>query len=396
VDVRLTEEQELLRQSVREFVARECPLAVSRAWAEAGEPFPPALWQAMAELGWLGLPFAEEWGGAGLGAVELALVQEELGRVLCPAPFYASVVLAGGAVALAGSEDQRRRVLGGLGRGELRASAALLEEGGSWDPAAIALEARPTGRAGGDGATDGTHRLRGTKLFVPDAEEADLLVVSARTGGVGVRGISLFLVETASPGISARRIHWPDLTRPVCEVRFDDVAAGPDAVLGKIGEGAPVLASLLDRARVALAAEMCGGAERVLELSVAFARTREQFGRPIGAFQAIQHRCADMWLQVEGARSAVYHAAWSLDAGEPDAHVGACMAKAYASDAFARVAGDGIQIHGGLGFTWEQEPHLYYKRAKATQLDLGDGPWNRAEIARALLDGRHGDGAGLR
>lgn len=387
MDVRLTDEQELLRESVREFVARECPLAVTRAWAEAGEPFPEALWKAMAELGWLGLPFAEAWGGAGLGAVELALVQEELGRVLCPAPFYASVVLAGGAVALAGNEDQRRRVLGGLARGELRASAALLEEGGSWDPAATALEAHPSGGGGAEGDAASGHCLRGTKLFVPDAEGADAMVVSARTGGSGRDGITLFLVETARPGVSVRRIDWPDLTRPVFEVRFDEVAVGPEAVLGETGGAAPVLADLLDRARVALAAEMCGAAERVLELSVAFARTREQFGRPIGAFQAIQHRCADMWLQVEGARSAVYHAAWSLDVEEPDAHLGACMAKAYASDAFARVAGDGIQIHGGLGFTWEQEPHLYYKRAKAAQLDLGDGPWNRAEIARALLDG---------
>ncbi len=372
MDVRFSPEQELLRTSARAFVERECPLARTREWFEAGRPFPPALWKQMAELGWLGLPFAESDGGAGLGALELGLVQEELGRQLVPAPYYASVVLAGAAVALSEDAAARARVLPALAAGELRASLAFLEDEARWDADAVALDAREVGSG---------FRLSGRKRFVPDGQHADLFVVAGRSAH---DALSLFLVEADRPGVRIRAIAWHDLTRRVAELELDGVELPREALLGAPGSGWPVLARVLARARAALAAEMSGGARRVLELSVAFARAREQFGRPIGAFQAIQHKCADQLLAVEGASSASTYAAWALDAGEPDAAVAASMAKAYASEAYARVAEAGIQIHGGVGFSWEQEPQLYYKRAKASALDLGDARWNRAEIARQL------------
>ena len=375
MDVRFSEEQDLLRGSVREFLERECPLARTREIAEGDLAFPADLWKGMAELGWLGLALPESHGGAGLGPVEQAIVLEEMGRVLLPGPYFPTAVLAAGALQEAGSEEQKRRLLPALARGDLVASLALLEAGGRWDAAGVRLAARAEGAG---------FRLAGAKRFVPEAEAADLLLVAARTGEAAEAGITLFCVEAESPGVTRRRIAFSDLTRRVHEVRFDGVRVGPEAVLGERGGGWPVIERVLDRARVALAAEMTGAASRVLEMSVAFAKAREQFGRPIGSFQAIQHRCADMLLRVEGARSATYYAAWTLAEREPDAHVAACMAKAWCSEAFARVAADGIQIHGGLGFTWEQDPQLYYKRAKASELFLGDAPWHRELIARAL------------
>jgi len=375
MDVRLSDEQELLRGSVREFLERECPLARTREIAEGDLPFPADLWKAMAQLGWMGLALPEACGGAGLGPIEQAVVLEEMGRVLLPGPYFATVVLAAGAIAEGGSEEQQRRLLPSIARGERAASLALLEAGGRWDAAGVQLEARAAGSG---------FRLTGAKRFVPEADAAGLLLVAARTGGAGEAGVTLFCVDPEAPGVTRRRIAFGDLTRRVHEVRFDGVALGREAVLGGVGGAWPVLERLLDRARVALAAEMTGAASRVLEMSVSFARTREQFGRPIGSFQAIQHKCADMLLQLEGARSATWYAAWTLAEGEPDAHLAACMAKAWCSEAFARVAGDGIQIHGGLGFTWEQDPQLYYKRAKASELFLGDAPWHRQLIARAL------------
>ena len=375
MDVRLSDEQELLRGSVREFLERECPLARTREIAEGDLPFPADLWKAMAQLGWMGLALPEACGGAGLGPIEQAVVLEEMGRVLLPGPYFATVVLAAGAIAEGGSEEQQRRLLPSIARGERAASLALLEAGGRWDAAGVQMEARAAGSG---------FRLTGAKRFVPEADAAGLLVVAARTGGAGEAGVTLFCVDPEAPGVTRRRIAFGDLTRRVHEVRFDGVALGREAVLGGVGGAWPVLERLLDRARVALAAEMTGAASRVLEMSVSFARTREQFGRPIGSFQAIQHKCADMLLQLEGARSATWYAAWTLAEGEPDAHLAACMAKAWCSEAFARVAGDGIQIHGGLGFTWEQDPQLYYKRAKASELFLGDAPWHRQLIARAL------------
>ena len=230
--------------------------------------------------------------------------------------------------------------------------------------------------------------LNGRKHHVLDATSSDWLVVVVRTqaGSEGSEGLSLLLVAADSPGVSIRRTRFLDGTRSACAVEFQDVRVPVDQLLGAEGEGGAILQQVLAGARVALCAEMTGGAQRVLDLSVAHAKERKQFGKPIGSFQAIAHKCADMLVRVEGARSATYYAAWTLANGLPDADTASCLAKAYCSDAYAQVAGDAIQIHGGLGFTWEEDPHLYFRRAKTSEHLLGDATWHRELAARALLD----------
>jgi alkylation response protein AidB-like acyl-CoA dehydrogenase len=373
MDARFTDEQELLRRSARELLARECPMSLVRA--QLGEPrgAAEALWQRIAEVGWPGLVFGEDVGGAGLGLVDLVVLLEEMGRVLTPGGYFATVLLGGAAIDLAGDAAQRRRWLPGIASGTTRATLALLEDAERWDAAAIQLVAERSG--------DG-FRLHGSKRFVLEASSAELIVVAARTGE-GEAGVALFALDARTPGVATLPVALLDGTRKLATLRLANVQLKHDALLAG---GWPALARVLDRAKVALCAEMIGAAERVLELSVAYAKTREQFGQPIGAFQAIQHKCADMLVALEGAKSATYAAAWALQEDEPDAPVAAAMAKAFTSDAFAKIAGEGIQIHGGLGFSWEHDLHLYYKRAKVCERLFGTGAWNREVVARALVD----------
>ena len=375
MDVLFSEDQEILRSGVREFLERECGLATVRAIAEANKGLPPALWEKLADLGWLGLCIPEDYGGAGLRCLDLLVMLEEMGRNLFPGAFLSAAV-GSLALVLGGNEAQKRRLLPPLACGQQRATLALYEGRGPWGAEGVKLEARAVGAA---------FSLRGVKRFVPEANAADWLVVPARTSGDSVR-LTLFLVDARGSGVSVEPVPTTDTTRSYSEVLFADVRVPPENVLGAVGEGAPLLERIIDRAKVALCADACGGAQRVLELSVAYARAREQFGRPIGAQQAIQHRCADMLVRVEGARSATWRAAWCLDEEEFQSHTAACMAKAYTSDAYLRVAGDGIQIHGGLGFTWEQDLHLFFKRAALSSVLFGDSAENRELVARALLD----------
>ena len=298
---------------------------------------------------------------------------EEMGRVLVPVPFFSTVVLGGGAIVVAGSEEQKRDLLPRVASGKLRLSLAQLESDGRWDVSSIELCARST--------RDG-YSLSGRKLFVPDADTAHRLVVAARTEA----GPTLFLVDCETAGVAIRRIDYVDRTRPVFEVALDEVCVGHDALLGANGRAEGLLEEMHDLARSALCAEMCGGTQRVLDMSVAYSKNRKQFGRPIGSFQAVAHKCADMFVKVESARSAAYYAAWSLAAADPEAHLNACMAKAFCAEAYAKVAAEGIQIHGGLGFTWEHDMHLFYKRAKACEVALGDVAWTREQAARVLVD----------
>ncbi len=377
MDFGFNEEQEMLRQSARQFLETECAMTYVRKMMDDDTGFSQEQWKKMADLGWMGLIFPESNGGAGLNMVDLVVVLEEMGRVVMPGPFFASVILGGLAIDLGGTDAQKQKYLTPIAAGQLRATLAQVEESGRWDAEGIQLKARKSGTG---------YSLSGTKLFVHDAHNADVLVVPARTSRGGAKGVTLFLVDAKQKGVATTLLKTMDQTRKLCEVTLSNVKVGGDAVLGAVGEGWALLDRLVDRAKVAMCAEMCGGAQKVLEMSVEYAKVREQFGRPIGSFQAIQHKCANMMVQVESAKSATYYAAWAVANDVPEAHLAACMAKAYCSDAYRYVSSEGIQIHGGIGFTWEHDMHLYFKRAKGSEVTFGDATWNRELVAQVVLD----------
>jgi alkylation response protein AidB-like acyl-CoA dehydrogenase len=306
--------------------------------------------------------------------VELAIVLEELGRALTPVPFVPTA-LAAQALLEAGNAEQQAAWLPRICTGEVTASFALTEGHGSDEPAAVALRAVHAG---------GGFELEGRKLFVPDAEAADLLVVVARTGGEGEQGLALFAVPRDTPGLRITPLKSMDLLRPLYEVEFERAALPRKALLGGNTDAAPVLRRVLDRGLVMICAESLGGAQKCMEDSVAYAKERVQFGKPIGVNQAIKHKCADMLFEVESARSITYYAAWAAREDHEEAPVAAAMAKAYLGDAYRKVAADNIQIHGGVGFTWEYDCHLYFKRAKSNEVWLGDPVYHRARVASLL------------
>ncbi|MBU6284161.1 acyl-CoA/acyl-ACP dehydrogenase, partial [bacterium] len=371
------EDQEMLRQSARDFLSKECPMTLVRKMMDDESGHSPELWKKMAELGWQGLILPEEFGGAGLTFVDLIVVLEEMGRVVLPGPFLSTVVFAGLAIAESGTADQKKKFLPRIATGDLVATLALIEPSGRWDADGIAATATPDG--------DGW-KLEGTKLFVPDGHVAELLVVAARKpGSKGNDGVSLFLVDAKTPGLRVSPLKTMDQTRKLSEVVLSGVKVGRDALLGAEGGAWKAIQRIADRGKVALCAEMCGGAQRVLDMSVEYAKVREQFGKPIGSFQAIQHKCANMMVQVESAKSATYYAAWAVANDVPEAPLAAAMAKAYCSDAYRFVAGEGIQIHGGIGFTWEHDMHIFFKRAKSSEVTFGDATLNREIVAQHIL-----------
>ena len=377
MDFGFNEEQDMLRKSARDFLAKESPMTYVRRMMEDEVGHSGETWPKMAALGWMGLIVPEEHGGAGLNMVDLVVVLEEMGRVVMPGPFFSTVLLGALAVLEGGSEQQKARYLKAIAAGELKATVASLEPNGRWD--AEGIEATAVADSGG-------FLLNGTKLFVPDAHVADLIVVAVRTEkGKGEEGISLFAVDVPKEGVTVTQLKTMDQTRKLCEVKLEQVRVGPEALVGARGGGFPILKRVTDRAKVALCAEMCGGAERVLEMSVEYAKVRVQFDRPIGSFQAIQHKCANMLLLVESAKSATYYAAWAVANDVPEAPLAAAMAKSYTSDAYRVVAGEGIQIHGGIGFTWEHDMHIYFKRAKGSEFTFGDATYNR-ELVAQLID----------
>jgi len=377
MDFGFSEDQEMLRQSARDFLAKESPMTFVRKMMDDESGHSPELWKKMAELGWQGLILPEEYGGAGLNFVDLVVVLEEMGRAVLPGPFLSTVVHAGVALIEAGSDAQKKKYLPAIAEGRLIATLALLEPAGRWDADGIA--ATVTADAGG-------YRLDGIKLFVPDAQVANLLIVAARKpGSSGTEGVSLFCVDAKAPGVKITSLKTMDQTRKLCEVALTGVKLGKDALLGAEGQGWKTIDRVADRVKVALSAEMCGGAQKVLEMSVEYAKVREQFGKPIGSFQAIQHKCANMMVQVESSKSATYYAAWAVANDVAEAKLAAAMAKAYCSDAYRFVAGEGIQIHGGIGFTWEHDMHIYFKRAKSSEVTFGDATWNREIVAQHIL-----------
>jgi alkylation response protein AidB-like acyl-CoA dehydrogenase len=373
MDFGFSEDQELLRKSAADFLAKECPMTYVRQMMEDERGYSDELWNKMAELGWMGLIYPEEFGGAGLNMVDLVVILEEMGRAVLPGPFFSTVCMGGLAILEAGNSEQKQKFLPSIASGKTKATLAVLEENARWDEKGVKLSARKSKKG---------YTLNGIKLFVPDAHVADIIVCAGHTSD----GISLFLLDRQQAGVSTTLLKTMDQTRKLCEVRFAKVQVGPDAVLGTPGEGWKALSRVLDRSKVALCAEMCGGAQKVLDMSVEYAKMREQFGRPIGSFQAIQHKCANMLVQVESAKSATYYAAWAVANDVPEAPLAAAMAKAYCSDAYRQVSAEGIQVHGGIGFTWEHDMHIYFKRAKGSEVTFGDAAWNRELVAQYTLD----------
>jgi alkylation response protein AidB-like acyl-CoA dehydrogenase len=367
----MTDEQTMLRDTVRAFLDDKSPVSRVREVMESDRGVDEELWGAMAELGLQAMHIPEAYGGAGFSLLETGIVLEELGRNVVAVPYLSSIVLGGSAVLGAGSESQKAEILPQLGSGELRLALAITEEGRSWDPADIALEAT----ADGDSFV-----LHGTKSYVIDGHSAHMLVVSAREGS----GVSLFLVPTDAPHVSRSRIETMDMTRQQAKVAFNGVRVPASSRLGAAGSGTATLEHVYDLAVAMLAFEQVGGAQRCLEMSTEYARDRFQFGRAIGSFQAIKHKCADMLVQVESARSAAYYAGWAAATDTDELAVAAPTAKAYCSDAYFFCAGETIQVHGGIGFTWEHDAHLYFKRAKTSQLLLGDSAEWRAKLASRI------------
>jgi len=376
MDFGFSEEQGMLRKLAHDFLAKEAPMPTVRRMMEDDLGYSVETWRKMSELGWMGLIFPQELGGTGLCILDLVVVLEEMGRALMPGPFFSTVMLGGSSLLEGGNDAQKTRYLTPLIAGELKATLAVAEAGGAWDAAAVTATA--TADAGG-------FLLNGIKRFVPDAHVADLILVAARTEpSKGGEGVSLFAVDVPKDGVTVTTLETLDQTRKLCDVKLDQVRVGPDSLLGPRGAGSAILQRVLDRAKGALCAEMCGGAERVLEMSVEYAKVRVQFDRPIGSFQAIQHKCANMLSLVEGAKAATYYGAWAVSNDVPEASLAAAMAKSYASDAYRVVTGEAIQIHGGIGFTWEHDLQLYFRRAKASELTFGDGTFHRARVAELI------------
>jgi alkylation response protein AidB-like acyl-CoA dehydrogenase len=363
----LTDEQQAIKSTAHDFLAARFKSERMREIAASESGFDESGWKEMAELGWAGLALPEEWGGQGLGTVELAILFEEMGYALAPSPLLSNTIV-GLVLAVGGSDEQKERWLRPLADGELRGVPALVDAGSAAEPGMFAMEAE----AAGDGVV-----LNGEKTLVLDAASADLLLVATSDG-------RRHIVEKDAEGITVVPQVSIDLTRRLSSIRFDGVRVDPEATLP--GEASGYL-PVLHRACVAIAAESTGVAQRALEMSVAYAKDRQQFGRPIGAYQAVSHRCAQMLLETENSRSAVYGAAWAADAEPESLPLAASMAKAYASDAGWRVPDAAIQVHGGIGFTWEHDLHFFLKRGRANAATFGSAKWHREQVAAAVLAG---------
>ena len=364
-----SEEQEELRNVVRQFLEDKSPESAVREQMETEQGYDADVWVQMAsQMGLQGLIVPEEFGGSGYTYIELIVVLEEMGRALLCAPYFSTVVLAANTLLHAGDDAAKKEHLPGIASGETVAALAFTEENGRWDEDGITMEAAGSG----DGWT-----LSGTKMYVIDGHTADLVLVAARTS----KGVSLFAVEGGASGLTRTALSTMDQTRKQAKLEFDGT---PASLIGEEGEGWATLERVLDLAAVGLAAEQVGGAQMCLDMSVEYAKVRVQFGRPIGSFQAIKHKCADMLLEVESAKSAAYYAGWCAAELNDELPSVASLAKAYCSDAYFHAAAENIQIHGGIGFTWEHPAHLYFKRAKSSELLFGDPTYHRELLAQRI------------
>jgi alkylation response protein AidB-like acyl-CoA dehydrogenase len=364
-----SEEQEELRKMVKRFLDEKSPETEVRRLMATAEGYDPAVWDQMAnELALQGLGIPEQFGGQGYGPVELYVVFEEMGAALFCSPYFSSVALAANAVLLVGSDADRADYLPGIASGETIATVALTDDAGSWDLSSTSTTASGKGDA---------WTLSGVRSYVTDGNVASVIFVPAVTS----KGLSLFAVKGDAPGVTREALSTMDQTRKQSRIVFEDA---PARLVGEEGVAQAGLETTMQIAAAALAAEQVGGAQRVLNNSVDYAKNRVQFGRPIGSFQAIKHKCADMLLDVESAKSAAYYAAWAAQERNDELPIAASLAKSFCSEAYFHCAAENIQIHGGIGFTWEHHAHLYFKRAKSSELFLGDPAYHRELLAQRL------------
>ena len=375
MDFGLSEEQEMLKNSARDFLQKECPKQLVRELDESDKGYSPELWQKMAELGWMGLPFPEKYGGGGGSFMDLVILLEAMGYNVVPGPFFSTVVLGGLAILAAGSEEQKKEFLPRISSGDARLTLALTEPSARYEAAYIKTVAR---------AHNGNYIIKGIKLFVLDAHVADYLLCVARTRASGKpeNGITVFMVDSKSPGVKCTLLKTLARDKQ-CEVIFENVSVPRDNIVGGLNKGWQVVQDLMQKAIAAKCAEMVGGAQAALDMAVAYAKERVQFNRPIGSFQAIQHHCANMVSDVDGSRFVTYKAAWKVSEGLP-ATFDVAVAKAWTGAAYGRVTLLGHQIFGAVGFTMDHDMHLYYRRAKAGDILFGDSAFQRTIVAREL------------
>jgi len=371
MDFAFSQEQDILRDSARRFVEKECGVDYVKQFVDNKITFTGEMWGKISQLGWTGVLIPEQYGGLGLNFVDLAVIIEEMGRGPVPGPFISSVVLAGEAIRLAGNPDQKDAYLPKMAVGEFKGTLAWAEPGDVNGLANMTLTAKSAGES---------FVLNGTKILVPDADQADIILCVAKTG----KGTSLFLVEKGEPGVEINSLSTLDRTTNLYEVVFNDVSVHREALLGEAGKANPILTQVLNRVNVAYSMDMVGGGKRVLDMGVEYAKTRVQFGQPIGSFQAIKHKCAALLMKIECSRSIAYYAAWAQEQDERVAAVNASIAKIFTSEMYRKATKEVLQILGGIGFSWEHELHIYLKRAKCLGALFGDAVFHRERVAQEL------------
>ncbi|MGH7813649.1 MAG: acyl-CoA dehydrogenase family protein [Candidatus Binataceae bacterium] len=376
MDFGFSEEQEMLRDAAKRFLADNCQSKFVRQAMADDSAHDKAFWKKLVELGWPGLLIPENYGGQGGSFLDMTVIMEEAGKALVPGPFFATALLGAPLVIAGGSDDLKKRLLPQMAKGEYIGTVAIAEAPGRFDAEGIQIKATKSGA---------DYVITGEKFFVPDAHVANGIATAVRTGGSGEKGITILGVPADAKGLTITQLKTVDMTRRLCHLKFDNVKVSAAGLIGKEGEGWPILRRTLDIATAGLTAELVGTAQRALEMSIEYAKTRVQFGKPIGSFQAVKHKCVDMMVAVENARSLAYYAAWTVDTNNPEAATAVPMAKAYASDMAKNVTSDAIQVHGGIGFTWEHDMHLFHRRALAGEANFGNAPAHRETVARALL-----------
>ncbi|MFC1825268.1 acyl-CoA dehydrogenase family protein [Thermodesulfobacteriota bacterium] len=371
MDFTFNEEQDLLRDTALRFVEKESGIDIIKQLVDGEKEFTEEKWMKMAELGWPAILIPEEYEGLGLSFIELAVILEEMGKGPMPGPFISTIVLAGEAIRLAGNSEQKQKYLPGIAAGELKGTLAWAEADSLYHLGDMKVKAQASGES---------FLLKGTKIFVPDADEADVIICVAKME----EGAGLFLVEKQDSAAQVNALVTMDRTTKLSEVVFDEVMIPKTAVLGQAGQAENVLGEVMNRISVAYSMDMIGGGQKVLDIGVEYAKTRVQFGQPIGSFQAIKHKCAELLMDIEGARSIAYYAAWAQDQDQKEATINASAAKAFCTEMYRKATKEVLQILGGIGFSWEHELHIFLKRAKCLGALFGDVTYHRERIAREM------------